>query len=60
MKKLNEIEEWKLRLASKDAEIGRYRNLENELRNYEAKIANLVAETERLNTLMKTRVSEIE
>jgi hypothetical protein len=54
--KLEEIDNWKQRLARQEAETNRYRNLEGELRNYENKVAALATENERLNGVLKNRL----
>lgn len=58
--KVDEIENWKQRLAKQEAETNRYRNLEGEISGYQNKIANLAGEIERLNGVLKTRLGEIE
>lgn len=58
--KVDEIENWKQRLAKQEAETNRYRNLEGEITGYQSKIANLAGEIERLNGVLKTRLGEIE
>lgn len=42
--KLDEIDQWKQRLARQEAETNKYRTLESELRNYENKVASLSTE----------------
>lgn len=41
-------------------EISKLRNLENELPNYENKINMMAAENDRLDGILKSRVTEIE
>ena len=39
--KIEEIEQWKRKVSDRDAEISKFKNLENEIFNYESKINNM-------------------
>ena len=58
--KLDDIEQWKQRLARQEAETNKYRTYEVELRNYQQKNEGLGNEIERLNNVIKTRLSDVE
>lgn len=58
--KMNEMEEWKQRLASKEAELSNYKNMENDMATYENKLNMLKAENDRINGILKSRLEEIE
>ncbi len=57
---MEEIEKWKKKYNDKDLELAKYRTLENEQANYQSKISNLQIENDRINGILKTRLSEIE
>lgn len=57
--KIEEVEQWKQRLARQETETNKYKNLEVELRNNEAKIGNLTGEIERLNNVIRSRLSDV-
>ena len=58
--KLEEIDQWKRKINDRDNEISKLKNMENELYNYESKINNLKIENDRINGILKSRLSEIE
>lgn len=57
--KVDEVEQWKQRLARQETETNKYKNLEVELRNNEAKIGGLNGEIERLNNVIRSRLSDV-
>lgn len=58
--KLEEIEGWKRKVSDRDAELSKFKNLENELFSYESKISNHKIENDRINGILKSRLGEIE
>jgi chromosome segregation ATPase len=58
--KLEEVEAWKRKVTERESELSKYKNLENELFSYESKINNLKIENDRINGILKSRLSEIE
>jgi predicted nuclease with TOPRIM domain len=58
--KFDEIDQWKKKVTEREAELSKYKNLENELYNYESKISNLKIENDRINGILKSRLGEIE
>lgn len=47
-------------MSEREAELSKYKNMENELYNYESKINNLKIENDRINGILKSRLGEIE
>lgn len=47
-------------MSERDSDLSKYKNLENELFNYESKINNLKIENDRINGILKSRLGEIE
>lgn len=43
-------------MSDRDSELSKYKNLENELFNYESKINNLKIENDRINGILKSRL----
>jgi chromosome segregation ATPase len=58
--KLDEIEQWKKRVAEREGELGKLRNVENELANHNTRYSMLQAENDRINNIMKSKQGEIE
>lgn len=58
--KMDEIERWKQKLASCEAELSKLDGLQNDLAHYESKINMGKAENDRLNGLLKARLEELE
>lgn len=54
--KIDEIDQWKKKVSDRDAELSKFKNLENELYNYESKINNLKIENDRINGILKSRL----
>ena len=58
--KIDQIEKWKQRYSAKEAELGQYKNLENDVAQYENKLNMSKAENDRVNSILKSRLEEIE
>lgn len=56
---MDEIDQWKKKVTDRESELSKYKNLENELFNYESKISNLKIENDRINGILKSRLGEI-
>lgn len=54
------MENYKRLLTEKDAELSRYKNLDNEIKSYESKINYSKIENDRINGILKSRMAEIE
>jgi flagellar capping protein FliD len=58
--KIDEIEKWKQRYSAKEAELTQYKNLENDVAQFESKLQMSKAENDRINGILKSRLEEIE
>jgi uncharacterized protein YlxW (UPF0749 family) len=57
---LIENEDWKRRTAKLESEIGKLKNLQAQVDNYEKKVAAMNAEAERLNMVLKARLADMD
>ena len=47
-------------MSEREAELSKYKDLETDLFTYESKISNMKIENDRINGILKSRLSEIE
>jgi hypothetical protein len=56
---MDEIDQWKKKISDKEIEASKFKNLEHEIHGYETKMSNLKIENDRINGILKSRLSEI-